>query len=393
MKMPMQGIKVLDLSRTLPGPYCTWILADMGAEVIRVEDPAELSKMEKARGMAKVDDFQKQKMRTYDTLARNKKSLLIDLKSSEAREVIYRLAKESDVFLDESRPGVMKKLSLDYESINKINPRIVYCSISACGQNGPYRDFPGHEPIILALAGLISQTHNNMQVLGSPKFPVADIASGLYAVIGILLALWAREKDGNGQYVDISMLDCTMSFFFGTYQRLFSPSLFARFGQESLAIGIWETKDGKFICTTNMEPRHWERFCKELGREDFIPYQHDSTKHEIMLKSIKDIFLTRNRDEWFEVLRNADTQVAPVLEIDEVLTNAHVLQRNMVIESDHPSYGKVKQLGMPLKLSHTPGSIRHLGLAPGKNTIEILKNVGYKKQQINELLAKGIIKS
>ncbi|HVN96098.1 MAG TPA: CaiB/BaiF CoA-transferase family protein, partial [Syntrophorhabdaceae bacterium] len=197
MDLPLENVKVLDMSRMLPGPYCTWMLADMGAEVIRIEQPSEIAKSDKAHNVQSADDKVRREMRAYDFFSRNKKSLLIDLKKEGSREVIYKLAEKSDIFVEDYRPGAMERFGFDYERIKKINPGIIYCSVSLCGQTGPYRRRAGHDPVALSLSGILGQIQDEK---GAPVIPdpvfVGDATAGLNAVIGILLALRVKEKEG-----------------------------------------------------------------------------------------------------------------------------------------------------------------------------------------------------
>jgi len=391
MPLPMDDIKILDLSRTLPGPYCTWILGDMGADIIRVEDPMQIEKHERMQFQGKLDDTQRKAFRVQESLLRNRKSLLLDLKKHEARQIICDLVKEQDVLVEDFRPGVMEKMGLDYETISKINPRLVYCSVSVCGQDGPYRGLPGHDPIALSLSGLLSLIGGSDQLPRLRNVPIGDITAGLNAVIGILLALRARDQDGQGQHVDISMVDCAMGFALSAYQRYFRTGIVPKTYADGADIQQWQTKDGKFICTTNMEPNHWTRFCETIGREDFIPYQYEPSKQASMIQTIREIFLTKSRDEWFDFLRKADTQVAPVYSFDETPNDPHIRHRKMIVDVDHPELGKVRHLGIPIKLSRTPGQIKKLAPMPGENTKEILDSLGYTKEQIEKLVEEGVI--
>jgi crotonobetainyl-CoA:carnitine CoA-transferase CaiB-like acyl-CoA transferase len=391
LSLPMDDIKVLDLSRTLPGPYCTWILGDMGADIIRVEDPKQIEKHEQMQFQGKLDENQRKKIRAQESLLRNRKSLLLDLRKPEACRIIFDLVKGQDVLVEDFRPGVMEKMGLDYETIHKINPRLVYCSVSMSGQDGPYRGIPGHDPIALSLSGLLSLIGGSEQLPRLHNVPIADITAGLNAVIGILLALRARDKSGQGQHVDISMIDCAMGLAISAYQRYFRTGDVPQRYPDSADIQQWQTKDGKFICTTNMEPKHWERFCETIGRPDFIPFQYDEPKQKDMIKAVQEIFLTKTRDEWFDILRKVDTQVAPVYSFDEVPNDPHIRYRKMIVDVDDPELGKVRQLGIPIKLSRTPGQIRKLAPAPGENTKEILNSLGYTKEQIEELIEDGVI--
>jgi crotonobetainyl-CoA:carnitine CoA-transferase CaiB-like acyl-CoA transferase len=318
----------------------------------------------------------------------------MDLKKKDAREIIYRMAKESDIFVEDYRPGAMERFGLDYEQIRKINPRIIYCSISLCGQDGPYRRKAGHDPVVLALSGVLGQIldKDNIPVMPDPV-PIADITAGLHAVIGILLALRVKEQEGRGQYIDIGMLDATMPLLAGVYQRYFRDGIKPERRGKQPYLGIWQTKDGKYICTTDLEPQYWTNFCEAIGKEEFIPYQHDADKKEMIIEAIRRIIETKTRDEWATLLHDAGTMVAPVYSIDEALQDPQVIHRQMVLEIEDPVLGKVKQLGMPIKLSETPGKIRFVAQSPGNDTGETMRRLGYSAGDIERLIKDGVIQN
>ena len=382
MTLALEGIKVLDLSRTVPGPFCTMVLADMGADVIKIDAPGYQ--------MGMLPDQEKQA--AYDFLSRNKKSIVLNLKTEEARGVFRKLATESDVVMEAFRPRVAKKLGVDYDTISELNPRIVYCSLTGFGQDGPYRDLPGHDPNYTSIGGAVGLTGDRE---GDPviiRAALGDIGSALHAVIGILCALMARDKTGRGQYVDISMTDSVLSFLTVSLLRYFRDGFIPKRGWPSPTINVWRTKDGKFVSTGLIEPYFWERFCHALGREDLIPHQRaKGEKLQEVHSAIKETFLTKTRDEWFQIMKDADTCVSPVLELDEVVKDPQLLSRDMFPEFDHPTAGKVRQLGMPIKLSETPAKFR--GFAPliGQHTEEVLQGLGYTKHQIEEMRKSGAI--
>ena len=382
MTLALEGIKVLDLSRTVPGPFCTMVLADMGADVTKIDAPGYQ--------MGMLPDQEKQA--AYDFLSRNKKSIVLNLKTEEARAVFHKLATEADVVMEAFRPGVTKKLGVDYDTISELNPRIVYCSLTGFGQDGPYRDLPGHDPNYISIGGAVGLTGDRE---GDPviiRAALGDIGSALHAVIGILCALMARDKSGRGQYVDISMTDSVLSFLTVSLLRYFRDGFIPKRGWPSPTINVWKTKDGKFISTGLIEPYFWERFCHALGREDLIPHQRaKGEKLQEVHSAIKETFLTKTRDEWFQIMKDADTCVSPVLELDEVVNDPQLLSRDMFPEFDHPTEGKVRQLGMPIKLSETPAKFR--GFAPliGQHTEEVLQGLGYTKHQIEEMRKSGAI--
>ena len=382
MTLALEGIKVLDLSRTVPGPFCTMVLADMGADVIKIEAPGYQMGMLPDQG----------KQAAYDFLSRNKKSIVLNLKTAEARGVFHKLATEADAVVEAFRPGVTKKLGVDYNTISELNPRIVYCSLTSFGQDGPYRDLPGHDPNYISIGGAVGLTGDRE---GDPviiRAALGDIGSALHAVIGILCALVARDKTGRGQYVDISMTDSVLPFLTVSLLRYFREGFIPKRGWPSPTINVWKTKDGKFVSTGLIEPYFWERFCYALGREDLIPHQRaKGEKLQEVHSAIKETFLTKTRDEWFQIMKDADTCVSPVLELDEVVNDPQLLSRDMFPEFDHPTEGKVRHLGMPIKLSETPAKFR--GFAPliGQHTEEVLQGLGYTKNQIEEMRKSGAI--
>ncbi|MCD6359102.1 MAG: CoA transferase [Dehalococcoidia bacterium] len=398
--LALEGIRILDLSRQAPGPYCTMILGDMGAEVVKIE-----------RAPGKGEDLIKNvpaNMRGWiiskngDVLdpaySRNKKSIALNLRSEEGREIIYRLAKEADVVVEGFRPGVAKRLSVDYETLKKINSRIVYCSISGYGQEGPYRNMPGHDINYISMAGAQGLIGNPD---GSPSIPlnlIADYAAGsLQAAIGILTALLAREKTGKGQYVDVSMLDGVVSLLTMMAHHYFSTGEVLERGKSWINGGVpyynnYRTREGKYISIGCVEPHFWENLCRVLGREDFIPHQGATgEKKEEIYSSLEEIFLTRTRDEWFDLLAKENVCVGKVYAMDEVISDPQVVQQQMIIEVDDGDGGKTKQVGIIPKLSDTPGMVRGTAPVIGEHTREILLSLGYDGAKIEKLRQDGVV--
>jgi len=383
MTLALEGIKVLDLSRTIPGLFCTMMLADVGAEVIKIEDPGYQ--------MWVLPD--QEKHAAYDYLSRNKKSIVLDLKYQEAKEIFHMLAAEADVIMEGFRPGVTERLGVDYKTVSKLNPRIVYCSLTGFGQDGPYRNLPGHDPNYTSIGGAVGLTGDHEGNPVTIRAALGDIGSALHAVIGILFALMALDRTGKGQYIDISMTDSVLPFLTFSLLRYFRDGFVPKRGWPSLTINVWQTKDGKFVSTGTVEPHFWERFCRALGRDDLIPYHHaKGDKLREAYSAIRETFLTKTRDEWFRIMQEADTCVSPVLELDEVVGDPHLLYRGMFPEFDHPTQGKVRQLGTPIKLSETPAKFRSFAPRMGQHTDEIMQSLGYDKQQLEELRKSGAIK-
>ncbi|MBE0480765.1 MAG: CoA transferase [Dehalococcoidia bacterium] len=383
MAPALEGIRILDLSRTIPGPFCTMILADIGAEVIKVESPDD------PLGMLPGQE----KRAAFDFLSRNKKSIGLNLKSPEAREVFYRLVDGADVVMEAFRPGAAARLGVDYETLSHRNPALVYCSLTGFGQAGPYRDLPGHDPNYISIGGAVALTGDRN---GEPvliRAALGDIGSSLHAVIGILTALMARTRTGKGQYIDVSMTDSVLSFLTLSLLRYFMDGFVPKRGFPSLSINIWRTKDGKYVSTGLIEPHFWERFCRALGREELIPYHHaKGEKLGEVHAEIQDAFLSKTRDEWFEIMRQADTCVSPVLELDEVVNNPHFAARGMFPAYEHPSLGSVTQLGFPIKLSESPAEFRNFAPAIGQDTDGIMQRLGYNPEEIASLRQSGAVK-
>lgn len=394
MTLPLEGIRILDLSRLLPGPSASMLLADLGAEVIKVESPELIG----ARGhdVLSPNDPTPENERRYaawNSLARNKRSLVVNLKAPAGQRILYGLAKTADVLLEGFRPGVTKRLGVDYETLRAINPRLIYCSISGYGQSGPYANLAGHDPCYASVAGVMAVTSDDAGHPVGTGVQLVDYASGLFAALGILAALRARDLTGRGQFVDVSMLDSAMHFITAYSGFYFRDGIVPKRGRPNLT--VLRTKDGKYIATANREPHFWENFCRAIGAPELIaartpgPFGGEPTPEAV--ERVRAIIATKTRDEWFAILREADTCVAPVLEIDEVFEDPQVRHRQMVLELDHPTEGRVRQIGFPLKLSETPATFRHFAPERGRDTVALLRELGYSDDEIAELERQRVV--
>jgi len=375
----LSGIRVLDFSRYGPGRQCTMFLADFGAEVITVEVPRN----DPSLPAVDTDDISFR----YLALNRNKKSLALNLRTPEGKEVIYRLARKVDVVVEGFRPGVMKRLRLDYDTLGEFNRRLIYCSLSGYGQDGPYVLRSGHDVNYLGLSGILDLTRDrggNPVLIGTQ---VADLGGGMsQAVMGILLALLARERTGRGQYVDISMFDGLIAWhWLNGAEYLIRGRLSGRFFGKSPAYNIYQTRDRKHVTLGIIEPWFWERFCKAIEREDFIPYMEPSEKSEEVIAELGQLFGTRTRDEWMELLSEVNIPFGPVNTVEQAFSDPHTLQRRMVVEVEQPRVGKIKLLGIPVKLSETPGEIRTPSPAYGEHTLDILGELDYTNDDLARL--------
>jgi crotonobetainyl-CoA:carnitine CoA-transferase CaiB-like acyl-CoA transferase len=396
--LALEGIRVLDLSRLAPGPYCSMLLADLGADVLLIEEPLGSGGRQTAQAAARMADRDvSERAMAFNALGRNKRSIALNLKNEAARQVFYKLTERADVVLEGFRPGVVKRLGVDYETLSQINPRIVYCSLSGYGQTGPYAGLVGHDINYISIGGALG-------MIGWPGTPpaiplnvIADFAGGgLYAAFAILAAIIAREGAGRGQYVDMAMTDGVTSLLAGVISMYFASGAAPRPGQ-SLLNGavpfycVYQTKDGQWLSIGCLEPWFWEALCRALGREDFVPYQMNADKYPEIFAHFRQEFKTRTRDEWFEYLRQFDICVGPVYRLEEVFNDPQVQARDMVVELEHPTMGKVQQVGIGAKLSETPGSVRSLAPRRGEHTEEVLLDLGYSQEETGELRAGGAV--
>jgi crotonobetainyl-CoA:carnitine CoA-transferase CaiB-like acyl-CoA transferase len=372
------------------------LLGDMGAEVIKVDQPIKPDTPRWGGGWLPVGEENKREAAS-NALQRNKKSIAIDLSAEKGRSIFYRLAKEADVILECYRPGVVKRLQIDYETINRSNPGIVYCSMSGYGQSGPYVNLPGHDINYISIAGVLGLIGENSDRPVIPLNLIGDFAGGaLHAALGIMLALMARQKTGNGQYIDISITDGSISLISYIFARYFANGSVPRRGKTLLAgiapmYNTYETKDKRYISIGCMEPWLWDNLCKALKREDLVSQGWDETKWPAMIGEFNAIFQTRTQDEWFEELSKRNISIAKVLDLDEVASDPQIKHREMVLNIDHDKFGIISQPGIAIKLSQTPGEVRSFGPILGEHTNEIMTGLGYDALQLGQLHSEGII--
>ncbi len=395
MGFPLSGIRILDLSLIMAGPYCTLILGDLGAEVIKVEKPGE---GEGARGMP--PHFFEGESAYFIAMNRNKKGITLDLKSKEGREIFYELAKKSDVVVDNFRPGVVKKLGVDFDSLKKINPRIISCSISGYGQTGPFRDRPAFDLVIQARGGIMSYTGEPRQMPVRMGAPMGDLAGGLFAVQGILAALYQRERTGRGQSIDISLVDCQTSLltYRGQYY-LIAAEIAEAVGSGHVSahpIKAFHTKTFDIVIDANTE-NIFADLCEAIGVPELCKDPRFSTRpkrlenKKELYEILEKVFIEKNGEEWLELLEKK-IPIAPINTIDKALSDPQTLHRNMVVEIEYKKGKKLKLLGNPIKMSEIDREVFKPPPGLGEQTEEILSTLlEYSPEKIRELRQQKII--
>ncbi len=399
--LALEGIKVLDFCRNAPGMFATMILADLGADVLMVERPMDETRAAYERIVAGIETPEDERRHaSFNALQRNKRSLALNLKEPEALEIFRQLASDADVVVEGFRPGVAHRLGIGYEQVQEINPRAVYCSVSGYGQTGPYSQMAGHDINYISFAGALGLIGDSPG--GKPAIPlnlIADYAGGgLCGAVGILAALMAREKTGRGQYVDIAMTEGVLYMLCGVVADALNHQYTPTRGGTRLNGGspfynVYRTSDGKYFSIAAIEPWFWANLCFAIGREDLIPHQDAvGEKRDEIIRTLETAFLSKTRDEWFETLRDTNISVGKVYDIEEALSDPQARERGMVVELEAPGVegGKVRQVGIPLHLSETPGAVRHLGSVTGQHTGDVLAALGYTPAKIRELLKRGV---
>ena len=392
----LDGIRVLDLTRALAGPFCTLMLGDNGADVIKVEIPGSGDDTRKWG-----PPFIGEESAYYLSINRNKRSLTLNLQDAQAQEVFMKLAQDIDVVVENFTPGVMGRFGLDYDAVKAVNPKVVYCSISGFGQDGPYRNRPAYDQIMQGVGGLMSITG---EPDGEPQkigIAVTDIGAGMWSAFAIMAALNHRGKTGEGQYIDISMLDAQVAWL--TYQAAFffangeAPKRMGAAHPTLVPYQAFMCKDGKYINVAVGSERIWERFCQGMGREDLKDHPDYATNsvrvnnRGAMVSMLQEIFLTRPVAEWVKDLQAANVPCGPINDLADVFADPQVLARNMYLEMAHPTLGSIKQTGLPIKFSLTPGGLdRHPPLL-GEHNQEILKSLGYSEADVQSLMAQSVI--
>jgi crotonobetainyl-CoA:carnitine CoA-transferase CaiB-like acyl-CoA transferase len=377
--MPLEGIRILESAHQYPGPYCSLLLADLGAEVIKIERPG-------------VGDLARQMTHFFQSINGNKKSLTLDLTLPAARKILYRLVENSDVFMEGFRPGVASRIGIDYPTLGKINPRLIYCSISGYGQEGPYKNLPGHDLNYLSMAGMMYCFQDERGNFVAPGVAIGDLSSGMFAAIGILAALQGRQKTGQGQFIDVSMFDGLLSWMSTRLGIFWGTGRFER--ERDAGYGTFRSKDGQFFTLAIAhEDWFWERLCVAIGLPEYqgIRGMDRRKRRPELFEKLQKVFLEKPREEWLKVITQADVPIAPVQNPEEIEKDPHVVFRKMVQEITLSPGEKIKQVGFPIKLSDTPYKLRNPPPRLGEHTEEILKSIGYRGEEIDKFKKEGAI--
>ncbi len=384
----LDGIKVLDLTRVLAGPYCAMMLADFGANVIKIEPPV-VGDDSRAFG-----PFVGKESAYFMSLNRNKRSIALNFKRAEEIELFREMVKQADVVLENYRPGTMEKFGLGYEELKKINPKIVYAACSGFGHSGPYMLKPAYDIIVQAMGGIMSITGPEGGEPTRVGASIGDIIAGMFTAYGVMLALFHRERTGEGQKVDVGMLDCQLAVLENAISRYTTsgnvPEPLGNRHPSITPFAAFTAKDGHIIVGAGND-RLWEKLCTILGHPELIKDERfaDNGKRTVNVKALSEIlngiFSEKTIAEWLQLLEKAELPCAPINTIDKIVNDAHIAAREMMIELEHPVAGHLKMAGVPVKMSATPGAVETPSPLLGQHTAEILKELfGWDAQKTEQ---------
>lgn len=391
MKLPLDGIRVLDLSSLLPGSLCSQILGDLGADVLKIENPHVSDAFRSIPPLVKT-------MGSYfHIVGRNKRAMTLNLRNTEGREIFLRMISLSDVLIESFRPGGMERIGLGYEVLKGINMRLIHCSLTGFGQDGPYRDLPSHDINLLGLSGMLDLLGEKNGPPISPGVQVAGAGGALNAVIGVLAALFGRERTGRGEYIDAALLDGLTPFLGLVMSTYLATGVLPKRGETFVGGGyafyrVYQTGDDKYIALGCLEEKFWQGFCRAIGREDLIAEQFATgTRREALIEEVERILRQKTRRQWLDLFAGYETCITPVNTLAEALQDQQIKHRGDWFTKIHPVDGPVGQQGFPLKFSgDRPGWRRHPP-SLGEHTREILREMGFDDGAIDDLVARGVI--
>jgi formyl-CoA transferase len=390
----LTGMRVIESTQHLAGPSCAMFLADMGAEVIKIERPGQ---GDATRILGKLQNGESP---MYTALNRNKLSLTLNYKDPRAVQIFKQLAATSDVIVENNRPGVMDRLGLGYDAIRDVQPQIIYASLSGFGQTGPYRERGGYDTIAQGMSGIMSATGNEGGPPAKAGVPVVDIGTGLFAAYGILAAYIHRQRTGEGQYLDMALLDCAIAFSIWEAAAVFSggevPIPFGSMHRRNQPHGAFKTQDG-YLCIAADQQHHWKIFCELVGLEPLIhdprfATNRDRLENRHALQDAMEAALRHKTSaEWNDLLAAAGVPCGPVYRYDQVFADPHVQHRQMAVAVEHPKAGHITITNTPLKLSKTPGQVRLPAPTLSQHTDEILRRLGYDEATLEQYHAEGVV--
>lgn len=392
MKTLLDGVRVLDLTQIMAGPFCTMLLADLGADVIKIEKPAG---GDDSRRMGEILNGESA---AFMSLNRNKRGIVLNLQSEEGCNVLWQLIATADVLVENFRPGTMNRLGFGYELVHQKYPYLIYCSISGFGQTGPWRDRGGFDLVAQGMSGVLSIT-------GSPEtpakvgVPISDLNAGLFASHAILAALYHREHTGQGQYVETSLLEAALAYTIWESNEYWvtgrTPQRLGTAHRASAPYQVFQTADGH-IAIGAANQRTWEKLTTTIGRPDlqqdqqFLTNQDRMTHLPQLVEVLSEVFAGKTTEEWLHLMDVGEVPAGPVLNVDQVYQHPQVLAREMDLQSEHPAAGTVHTIGFPVKYSDTPARLRHPGPVLGQHTSEILSELGLTEEEVESLDVQGV---
>ena len=396
MSLPLEGIRVLDLTQVMAGPFCTMILGDLGADIIKIEPPGRGDMSRKGMGFFLSGDD----TAAFLAINRNKRSVTVDLKSDEGKQILVELVKEADVLVENFRPGVTARLGIGYANMRTVNPRIIFASISGFGQTGPYAERAGFDLIAQGMSGIMSVTGGPDSLPVKCGIPISDLGAGLFCALGILSAYITRERTGEGQEIETSLFDAALALSVWETAELWATGRVPQpLGSAHRLLAPYQavrTKDGHITIAANTQGL-WSRLCETIERPDLIEDERFVTNEarmenrQVLVAEIEGATKTKATDEWVQLFDAVGFPAGPIYDYEQVFQDSHTIERRMLEEYAHPIEGTVKTLGIPVKFSKTPGAVRRHAPLLGEHTDEVLRETGFKQSVISDLHERGVI--
>ena len=396
MTQALERLTVIDLTQVMAGPFCCQLLGDLGARIVKVEPVGSGDNTRHSMGHRMPGG----ESSAFLAVNRNKQSIAIDLKQEAGRDAFYKLVRSADVVVENFRPGVTSRLGVDYAILSRLNSRLIYASISGFGQTGPYADRPGYDLIAQAISGIMSVTGEAGGKPAKAGVPVTDMSAGLFCAVGILAACIAREQTGRGQYIDTSLYEAGLALSVWETAELWAtgrvPQPLGSAHRMTAPYQALRTRDGHIMVGAN-NPRLWQRLCRALDREDLLSDPRFTTnadrmeRRDVLAGELESVLKNRDTEDWVAALLAAGVPCGPLRDYEQVCRDPHTLAREMVVTMQHPVEGEIRGLGIPVKLSDTPGNVRRPAPLLGEHTDELLAGLGYSASEISALREQGAV--